>query len=417
MKESTTNPMAQLELFSSVLHAYSAQNSGVLTNQKLYETVAEATGLDDSALDERVPIGASGELHNPFTRRVRWYQQTLKGASILERVEGERGVWGLTNRASKDLNQISTNVSVLGFSTKLGIAVLGACESVFSRLGSASSAITLAVSSPPYPLANPRSYGNVSEAEYVDWICRTIEPVIKNLVPGGSICLNVSNDIFLPGMPARSLYRERLVIAMCERFGLWKMDELIWENKSKPPGPYRYASEDRTQLNVVWEPVYWFTNDPHKVMSNNRRVLEPHTERHLELIRNGGEQRLASFSDGAYLLKPGQYSNVTEGRIPRNILSFGHRCAAQSAYKKAARALGLPAHGAPMPMKLAEFLIKFLSEPGDLVVDPFAGSFTTAHAAERLGRRWLATEIMVEYVLGGATRFVSADGYENLLAA
>lgn len=405
---------SQLDLFSSVLHAYSKKNDSTLGNRSLYESVAEATGISADEFDSKAPIGVAGTLHSPFTRKVRWHQQTLKAAGILEHVGGERGVWRLTTPASKDLNQISPTVSVIGFSTDLGIAILGCCETVFSSIDAP---ITLVVTSPPYPLAVPRNYGGPSEAHYVDWICKTLEPVVRNLVPGGSICLNVSNDIFLFSSPARSLYRERLVLALHERLGLWKMDELIWENKSKPPGPVRYASIDRTQLNVVYEPVYWLTNDPHLVKSNNRRVLQAHTERHLKLMQQGGEQREGSFSDGAYGIQPGKFGNQTEGRIPRNILSFGHRCPTQTAYKKAATALGLPVHGAPMPMKLASFLIEFLSEPGDLVADPFAGSFTTADAAERLGRRWLATDCMAEYVLGAATRFTEAPGFVNRLAA
>ncbi len=58
-----------------------------------------------------------------------------------------------------------------------------------------------------------------------------------------------------------------------------------------------------------------------------------------------------------------------------------------------------------MPMKLAEFFIKFLTEPGDLVLDPFAGSNTTGAAAERLQRRWIAVEPEVDYVLGSWGQF------------
>jgi len=405
----------QLNLFSGVMHAYSAENSGVLHNKSLYKAVAASVGLVEDELAAREPVGESGEMHNVFARKVRWYQQTLKSAGILERVTGERGVWQLTKPASKELNQISSTVSVLGFSTDLGIAILGSCDTVFANT---SAPIVLAITSPPYPLAVPRSYGNPTTEQYVDWICRMLEPVVKNLVPGGSICLNVSNDIFESRSPARSLYRERLVLALHDRLGLWKMDELIWRNPSKAPGPVRYASIDRTQLNVEYEPVYWMTNDPLKVKSNNRRVLQEHTDRHMKLLKQGGEQRDTSFSDGAYSLRPNSsFSNMTAGRIPRNVLTFGHRCPAQMAYKKAAKALGLPVHGAPMPLKLASFLIEFLSEPGDLVVDPFGGSFTTADAAERLGRRWMSTDCMVEYVLGGATRFAQAPGFYNRLAA
>jgi DNA modification methylase len=404
----------QLDLFSSVLHAYAQPEDGTLHNQDLYRIAAQTAGVPEEEASRREAVGESGEAHNLFARRIRWYQQTLKASGILEKVDGARGVWRLTKPASKDLSRIEPNVSVVGFSTELGIAILGSCDSVFASIDAP---VTLMVTSPPYPLASARKYGNPPEHLYVDWICRMLEPVVKNLVPGGSICLNISNDIFLTGSPERSLYCERLVLALHDRLGLRLMDRLIWQNKSKPPGPFQYASKARTQLNVEYEPIYWFTNDPHKVKSDNRRVLQAHSDKHLALIAAGGEQRKAKFSDGAYSLRPGSYGNATEGRIPRNILPYGHRCASQSAYKQAATAMGLPAHGAPMPLALASFLVEFLTEPGDLVADPFSGSFTTALAAERLGRRWLGTECMVEYVLGGATRFEAARGFVNRLVS
>lgn len=403
--------MQQIDLFSGVLHSYAGAQPQ--HNADLYQKVANLTGTTACVATRRSPVGRSGDKHNLFARRVRWYQQSLKQAGILERVEGERGVWRLTQPAGKDLSQIEPTVSVVGFSTELGIAILGSCDSVFSRMDAP---ISLVITSPPYPLTSARAYGNPPEHMYVDWICKTLEPVVKNLVRGGSICLNISNDIFMPRSPARSMYCERLLLALHDRLGLHLMDRLIWENKSKPPGPLQYASKARTQLNVVYEPIYWLTNDAHSVKSDNRRVLQAHSERHLALIARGGEQRSGSFSDGAYVVRPGAYGSPTEGRIPRNILSFGHRCAYQTAYKRAAKAMGLPVHGAPMPMALATFLIKFLSEPGDVVADPFAGSFTTPDAAERLGRRWVATERIVQYVLGGASRFTEARGYVNNLA-
>lgn len=163
--------------------------------------------------------------------------------------------------------------------------------------------------------------------------------------------------------------------------------------------------------------IYWMTNDPYRVRSDNRRVLQAHTERHLNLIAKGGEQREVRYSDGAYALKVGSFGNPTAGRIPRNVLTFGHTCADQRAYKQAARAQGLKAHGAPMPLSLAKFLVELLTVPGELVADPFGGSFTTAKAAELLGRRWLSTECMAEYVIGSAFRFREQPGFVQHLAA
>lgn len=57
------------------------------------------------------------------------------------------------------------------------------------------------------------------------------------------------------------------------------------------------------------------------------------------------------------------------------------------------------------PHGLPEFFIKFLTEPGDLVVDPFAGSNITGEVAERLERHWLAFEMIEEYLEASKFRF------------
>ena len=54
-------------------------------------------------------------------------------------------------------------------------------------------------------------------------------------------------------------------------------------------------------------------------------------------------------------------------------------------------------HPSRFPLQLPEFFIKLLTQPGQLVLDPFAGTCTAAVAAERLGRRWIATEIDPTY--------------------
>jgi site-specific DNA-methyltransferase (cytosine-N4-specific) len=398
----------QASLFKHVLEAYGAAG-GVLDNASLYREVGARADIPESELDRTEPIGRACAARSPVKRQIRWYQQTLKQMGLLERTPGTRGEWRLTIEGGKKLTPAPADVCLLGFSTHLGVAIWGRAENAFSGF---TEKIYLVVTSPPYPLRRPRAYGNVTEAEYVDFICRCLEPVVRSLAAGASVCLNVSNDIFQERAAARSLYRERLVIALHDRLGLHKMDEIPWINFSKPPGPAYWASIERKQLNVAWEPIYWLTNDPSCVNADNRRVLQPHTEKHLRLIQHGGENRHKDNSDGAYKLRRGAYSAPTAGRIPRNVIMRGHACAEQAAYKRAARALGLPVHGAPMPFEIANFLIRFLTEPGQLVADPFAGSMTTADAAERLGRPWFATEMMYEYIRGGAERFRGREGFE-----
>jgi hypothetical protein len=62
-------------------------------------------------------------------------------------------------------------------------------------------------------------------------------------------------------------------------------------------------------------------------------------------------------------------------------------------------------HPAAMPVRLPEFFVKLLTDPGDLVVDPFAGSNATGAAAERLGRRWVSVEPDQRFASGSRGRF------------
>lgn len=398
--------MAQLSLFGSMLDAYASVDR--LPNAGLYERLIDQGKIDKAALEQRAPIGQAKAQHSPVKRKIRWFQQTLKTLGLLKRVPGERGIWQLTDEGRKGLHRPKAGVALLGFSTDLGIGIWAPAEQVYNQLDEP---IHLCLTSLPYPLAQPRAYGNPVESEYVDFVCRILEPIVRQLAPGASVALNCGNDIFIPNSPARSLYQQRMVLALHDRFGLELMDTLIWHNPSKPPGPFQWASKQRMQLNVAYEPVYWFTNNPRRCLANNQRVLQPHTEKHLQLIQRGGEMRNVSNSDGAYRILPGAYGNPTAGRIPRNVMTYGHANAEQRALNRRLREMGLPTHGAPMPGPMAAFLIEFMTEPGQLVVDPCAGSFTTAGEAEKLGRRWLATEWILEYVRGGAERLRNAQGF------
>lgn len=64
-----------------------------------------------------------------------------------------------------------------------------------------------------------------------------------------------------------------------------------------------------------------------------------------------------------------------------------------------------------MPTRLPDFLIRYLSEPGDLVLDLWSGSGKTGLAAERLGRRWLMFELILEYARTSAEMFRGFDGF------
>lgn len=62
-------------------------------------------------------------------------------------------------------------------------------------------------------------------------------------------------------------------------------------------------------------------------------------------------------------------------------------------------------HPARMPLELANFFIEFLTDPGDIVLDPFAGSNTTGFCAEKLSRSWISIEAKEDYGEQSIIRF------------
>ena len=81
--------------------------------------------------------------------------------------------------------------------------------------------------------------------------------------------------------------------------------------------------------------------------------------------------------------------------------------AANDVYTKRCKETGIKIHPARFPAALPEFFIKFLTNEGDVVVDPFAGSNTAGFVAEKLDRRWIAMELIGEYLEASKFRFGS----------
>ena len=70
------------------------------------------------------------------------------------------------------------------------------------------------------------------------------------------------------------------------------------------------------------------------------------------------------------------------------------------------RVQGLKVHGVLMLFFLVKFLVELLMEFGEVVVDPFGGSFIIVKVVELLGCRWFSIECMVEYVIGSVFCFM-----------
>jgi DNA modification methylase len=78
---------------------------------------------------------------------------------------------------------------------------------------------------------------------------------------------------------------------------------------------------------------------------------------------------------------------------------------ANDVYTKRCKEAGIAIHPARFPPALPGFFIKLLTDPGDLVADPFAGSNTTGKVAENFGRRWLGMDLVQQYMEASKARF------------
>ncbi|MBW6394621.1 site-specific DNA-methyltransferase [Thermus sp. SYSU G05001] len=100
------------------------------------------------------------------------------------------------------------------------------------------------------------------------------------------------------------------------------------------------------------------------------------------------------------------------GAIPPNLIALANT-ESNSAYHRYCKEHGIPEHPAKYPVLLPAFFIQMLTDPGDMVVDPFGGSLATGEAAELLERRWVCIEKDPEYIRGGLGRFEYANPDEQ----
>jgi len=292
------------------------------------------------------------------------------------------------------------------YTTNFGVAYLDDSLKVLSALPAYS--VNAVMTSPPYALHFKKEYGNVAKADYVDWFLSFGKEMFRILSEDGSFILNIGGS-YNQGAPTRSLYHFKLLIALVEEIGFHLAQECFWYNPAKMPMPAEWVTVRRIRIRDSVEYVWWLSKTPHP-KANNRSVLKPYSkdmhrlnQRGLDhTVRPSGHNIKPSFSEidaGGSIP-----TNVIEEEIPTDMLKFGNN-AANDPYTVRCKKTGIKLHPARFPAALPEFFIKLLTEKGDLVVDPFAGSNTTGAVAERLNRRWIAIESVESYLEASKFRF------------
>ena len=283
------------------------------------------------------------------------------------------------------------------YSTSLGQCFEGDSLEVLRKLPSNS--VSLVLTSPPFALRRRKAYGNVEASEYVEWFWPFAVEIQRVLTDEGSFVFELGGA-WNRGSGTRSLYQYELILKLCKIFHL--AQEFYWYNPSKMPTPAEWVTIRRTRVKDAVTPLWWLskTDSPR---ADNRRVLRPYSPSMRRLLRDGYQtgKRPSQHDIGPH------FRRDNGGAIPPNLLQVPNTRSSDDYFRRC-RAAGLPIHPARFPAPVPEFFIRFLTEPGDLVLDPFAGSNTTGHIAERLERRWLSIEINADYVAGSRLRFDDA---------
>ncbi len=282
------------------------------------------------------------------------------------------------------------------YETAFGAAHVGDSRQLMRALPSAS--VHAVVTSPPYALHFKKEYGNVDKADYVAWFLPFAAEIKRVLRPDGSFVLNIGGS-YNPGVPTRSLYHFKLLIALCEELGFHLAQECFWYNPAKLPAPAEWVNVRRMRIKDSVEYVFWLS-PAEWPRADNREVLVPYSADMERLIQRG--YRAKRRPSGHTITK--KFGRRHKGSIPPNLIERGNN-ESNSEFLKLCTERGLKLNPARFPPALPEFFLKLLTRRGDLVLDPFAGSNTTGAVAESLGRCWLAFEIDAGYLATSALRF------------
>jgi DNA modification methylase len=232
--------------------------------------------------------------------------------------------------------------------------------------------------SPPYAMQRAKQYGGVSADEYVEWWEAVQENMRAVLAEDGSFFVNIKPHC---EDGQRVLYVFDLVLAMVRRWGWRFVDELCWKHQGiMGKWPNRFKNR--------FEPVYHFSLNKDIKLCHQNVIQDFSNNTNIPRLNNYDGMDNAPALGGSPFKQMHKRSALFDGALPSNIIEIANSVISSHSGAH---------HSAPFPLKLPTFFIKAYSDPIDTWLDPFAGSGTTALAAETEGRLGLMVEQLPKY--------------------
>src|SRR5262249_28336077 len=150
-----------------------------------------------------------------------------------------------------------------------GAAYLGESRTLLQSMPPGS--VNLVLTSPPYALHFKKEYGNVEKQDYVMWFLPFAREIYRVLADDGSFVLNIGGS-YNQGVPTRSIYHFKLLVALVEQVGFHLAQECFWYNPAKMPMPAEWVTVRRIRVRDSVEYVWWLAKTPWP-RADNRAVL------------------------------------------------------------------------------------------------------------------------------------------------
>lgn len=232
--------------------------------------------------------------------------------------------------------------------------------------------VDLIFADPPYNIGKNFN-GHIekwkTEEAYLDWCYEWLDLCIQKLKPNGSFYVMTATQF----MPYFDIYiRKKLYI----------LSRIVWYYDSSGVQAKKYYGS-------MYEPILFCVKDKNNYTFNSNDILVE--------AKTGARRKLIDYRKPV----PTVYSSV---KVPGNVWEFPRVRYRMEEYEN---------HPTQKPIALLERIIKASSNEGDLVLDPFSGTFTTCFVAKELGRKSIGIELQDEYVKIGLRRLQLANEYKG----